>query len=536
MYNKKIIFLNFVICLFGFSIIAQQNVDPIEKYAASIKAEDASRQLTILAADWMEGRETGERGQKMAATYMADQFKSFGLKPVVKDEKGYSYFQNFDLEKRTWKNVSIKLDTIDKKFLEDFYLYGDFDLPVEEKSQLIFGGYGIDAPNYSDYKTKKGTFHTDITGKTVIIFSGEPFKDSISAITNSKATSIWSNDWRKKATTAKELGAKNVIIIYGNEDKDFKNRLDLVKPHLAQPSLSFTHKQRTSSAIFVPISLAAQMLGKTTAELIKIRDERSAAIISKKTYTSLISPRSFSLKVVVEKSKINTENVLGLIEGTDKKDEIVVLTAHYDHLGIENGKIYYGADDDGSGTAALLELAEAFGMAAKDGIRPRRSILIMPVTAEEKGLMGSEYYTDKPIFPLANTVVDLNIDMIGRLDTLHKNDPDYVYIIGSDRLSTQLHKINEDANKKSVNIKLDYRYNSFNDPNRFYFRSDHYNFAKNRIPVIFFFCGVHADYHKETDTVDKIDFNKLAKITRLVFYTAWELANSEERIKIDVAE
>ena len=177
-------------------------------------------------------------------------------------------------------------------------------------------------------------------------------------------------------------------------------------------------------------------------------------------------------------------------------------------------------------------------MAAKDGIRPRRSILIMPVTAEEKGLMGSEYYTDKPVFPLSKTVVDLNIDMIGRLDSLHKSnkDPNYVYIIGSDRLSTQLHKINEEANKKSVNITLDYRFNSFNDPNRFYFRSDHYNFAKNRIPVIFYFTGVHEDYHKPTDTVDKIDFDKLTKITRLVFYTAWEIANEEERIKVDVEE
>lgn len=158
----------------------------------------------------------------------------------------------------------------------------------------------------------------------------------------------------------------------------------------------------------------------------------------------------------------------------------------------------------------------------------------MPVTAEEKGLMGSEYYTDKPIFPLSKTVANLNIDMIGRLDDAHKKDPNYVYIIGSNRLSTKLHALNEEANKKSVNIKLDYRYNSFNDPNRFYFRSDHYNFAKNNIPVIFYFTGIHEDYHKPTDTVDKIDFDKVAKITQLVFHTAWDLANMEERLPIDV--
>ncbi len=327
------------------------------------------------------------------------------------------------------------------------------------------------------------------------------------------------------------------IVIERKADNDFKNRLDQIKVHLAQPTLAFTHKQRASSAIFVPVSLAAQLFGMTGDELLKLRDERAALLAAGKSPKKTTNPPSvLSLKVEVKKTPVSTENVLGLIEGTDKKDEIVVLTAHYDHIGKEGDKIYFGADDDGSGTTALLELAEAFGLAARDGHRPRRSILIMPVTAEEKGLMGSEYYTDKPVFPLKNTVADLNIDMIGRLDEAHKDDPNYVYIIGSDRLSTQLHKISEEANKKSVNIQLDYRFNSFDDPNRFYFRSDHYNFAKNRIPVIFYFNGVHEDYHKPTDTVDKINFEKLAKITRLVFYTAWELANREDRIVVDVKE
>jgi hypothetical protein len=518
------------------SLNAQQD-KLIEKYAAMISAQDASRHLTILASDWMEGRETGERGQKMAATYLADQFKNYGLKAVVKEGGEYSYFQKFDLEKRAWKNVLFSVnDTLKKKFLEDFYLYGDFDIPVVEKSEIVFVGYGIDAPNYSDYKSKKGAFFSDIKGKTVVLFSGEPVKDSISAITKSKTASVWANDWRKKATTAKELGAKNVIVIVGKADNDFKNRLDQIKTHLAQPTLAFTHKQRASSAIFVPVSLAGQILGMTGDALIKLRDERAALIISGKSPKKSTTASVLSFKVEVTKTLVSTENVLGLIEGSDKKDEIVVLTAHYDHIGKEGDKIYFGADDDGSGTTALLELAEAFGLAAKDGHKPRRSILIMPVTAEEKGLMGSEYYTDKPVFPLANTVADLNIDMIGRLDEAHKDDPNYVYIIGSNRLSTQLHKISEEANKKSVNIQLDYRFNSFDDPNRFYFRSDHYNFAKNKIPVIFYFNGVHEDYHKPTDTVDKIDFEKLAKITRLVFYTAWELANREDRILVDVQE
>ncbi len=534
MYTKYLI--SFLVALIYTQTINAQDQKVIERYAASITAQDASRHLTILAADWMEGRETGERGQKMAAAYLADQFKSFGLKPVIKEGDNYSYYQKFDLEKRAWKDVSISIDTAKKKFLVDFFLTGDFDIPVEEKSELVFVGFGIDAPTYSDYKFTNGKFHTNIKGKTVVLFSGEPFKDSISAVTKTKFTSVWANDWRKKASTAKELGAKNVIVIVGNVDNDFKNRLNQLKTHLAQPTLGFTHKQRSSSAIFVSVSTAAQMFGKTSDELIKLRDDRSKVIVSGKAYKENSKPLVFTLKVEVEKTKISTENVLGLIEGTDKKDEIVVLTAHYDHIGKEGDKIYFGADDDGSGTTALIELAEAFSMAAREGFRPRRSILIMPVTAEEKGLMGSEYYTDKPVFPLSKTVADLNIDMIGRLDSAHLEDPNYVYIIGSNRLSTELHSISETANQQSVNIKLDYRYNSFDDPNRFYFRSDHYNFAKNNIPVIFYFNGVHADYHKPTDSVDKINFDKLTKITKLVFYTAWDLANREDRIKLDVKE
>ena len=181
---------------------------------------------------------------------------------------------------------------------------------------------------------------------------------------------------------------------------------------------------------------------------------------------------------VVVKEKLS-ENVLGFLEGTDKKDEVLVITAHMDHLGIHDGEIYYGADDDGSGTATVLEIAEAFSLAAANGIRPRRSILFMPVAGEEKGLLGSSYYTDHPVFELKNTVANLNIDMIGRVDETHekKNDSMYVYIIGSDKLSSDLHNVNEAANSTYTKLNLDYTFNEPSDPNRFYYRSDHYNFA-----------------------------------------------------------
>jgi Zn-dependent M28 family amino/carboxypeptidase len=229
----------------------------------------------------------------------------------------------------------------------------------------------------------------------------------------------------------------------------------------------------------------------------------------------------------------DSENIWAFIEGSDKKDEIVVVSAHYDHVGIENGEVYNGADDDGSGTVALIEIAKAFQKAKKEGKGPRRSILILHVTGEEHGLLGSKYYSENPLFPLKNTVADVNIDMIGRRDELHKDDNNYVYVIGSDYLSTELYTICENANQKFIGLNLDYKFNDKKDPNRFYYRSDHYNFAKNGIPSVFFFNGVHADYHRASDEVDKIEFDALTKRTKYAFAVAWEIATREKRLVVD---
>jgi len=231
----------------------------------------------------------------------------------------------------------------------------------------------------------------------------------------------------------------------------------------------------------------------------------------------------------------DSENVLAFIKGSEKPDEIIIISAHLDHLGTKNGKIFNGADDDGSGTVAVLEIAKAFKKAEKEGNGPKRSILFLHLTGEEKGLLGSKFYTENPVFPLKNTVTNLNIDMIGRTDQFHekKERRNYIYLIGADRLSSDLHLVSEQVNKKYMNIKLDYRYNSLKDPNLFYYRSDHYNFAKHNIPVIFYFNGVHEDYHKPTDTPDKINYDLLENRTRLIFHTAWEIANRKERLVVD---
>jgi Zn-dependent M28 family amino/carboxypeptidase len=229
----------------------------------------------------------------------------------------------------------------------------------------------------------------------------------------------------------------------------------------------------------------------------------------------------------------DSENIWAFIEGSELPEEILVISAHYDHIGIIDGEVYNGADDDGSGTVALLEIAQAFQTAKNDGYGPKRSVLFLHVTGEEHGLHGSRYYTDNPLFPLEKTIADINIDMIGRRDEFHKKTNDYVYLIGSNFLSSDLHNACERANKKYVNISLDYKYNSKKDPNRFYYRSDHYNFAKNNIPSVFLFNGVHEDYHGEGDEVDKIEFDALTKRTQLAFAIAWELANAQNRPVVD---
>lgn len=236
----------------------------------------------------------------------------------------------------------------------------------------------------------------------------------------------------------------------------------------------------------------------------------------------------------IKGKEVQSENIAAYIKGSVFPNEYIVISSHLDHIGIKDGKINNGADDDGSGTVALLEIAEAFKMASEAGQGPKRSLIFLHVTGEEKGLLGSKYYTENPLYPLKETMANLNIDMIGRTDPKREDkDPNYIYLIGADRLSQDLHDISEEVNNKYTQFKIDYKFNEENDPNRFYFRSDHYNFAKNNIPVIFYFSGTHEDYHKPGDTPDKIMYDLLAKRAKLVFYTAWKLANRSTKIKLN---
>lgn len=504
------------------------------KYAATITADDLKKHLTILASDEYEGRDTGEKGQKMAAAYISNEFKNDGLTGPVPNSSN-AYYQTFDLEKSSWGDGYITVNGKRFAMKEDFFVTGGSPYQTEQTADVVFAGYGIDDTNYSDYT------NLNVTGKMVVVLAGEP-KNSAGnfLVSGTGKASNWGNDIRTKRDAATKKGAKSILIVTGTTPEEFATGTTRYKSaaNRASVGLKSTGTAPANAALMLVSPAVGAALFNTTPDKL-FAYNAAVAKAGKPTASGLTAVKEVKVKTTRDVQPLPTENVLGFIEGSDKKDEVVVVTSHYDHVGVDNtltgDKIFNGANDDGSGTVAVIELAEAFAQAKKEGKGPRRSILFMTVTGEEKGLLGSEYYSSNPIFPLANTVADINIDMIGRMDFDHEktNDSNYIYVIGSDKLSSDLHRINEEMNKKYVNLKLDYSYNDENDPNRFYYRSDHYNFAKHGIPIVFFFNGVHADYHKVSDSVDKILFDSAEKVARLAFHTTWELANRDERIKVD---
>lgn len=504
------------------------------KYASTVTAADLSRHLHIIASDEYEGRNTGEKGQKMAAEYISREFREDGLTGPVK-EGSNPYYQTFDLEKSKWGEGYMTVGA--QKYLmgQDFFVLGSSSpFQTEQAVEIVFAGYGIDNEKYSDYT------NLDVKDKVVVVLAGEPKgADGNFLISGTTKASDWGNDYRPKRNAATKHGAKAVLVITGTNASEFNSLTQRYRNFSSRPSIGLKSKesQPTAATVFISPVAGAQLLGTTPDKLMAYSSQVAKA--GKPVASTFTATKDVKIQTSRISTPLPTENVLGFIEGSDKKDEVVVVTAHYDHVGIDSTRqgdqIYNGANDDGSGTVAVIELAEAFAQAKKDGFGPRRSILFMTVTAEEKGLLGSEYYSENPIFPLANTVANVNIDMIGRMDTEHEkaNDSNYIYVIGADKLSSELHQINEEANQKHVNLKLDYKFNDENDPNRFYYRSDHYNFAKHGVPIIFYFNGVHADYHQPGDHADKIIYESAEKVARLAFHVTWELANRDNRIVVD---
>lgn len=489
--------------------------------ANTITASDMKDHLTILASDEFAGRETGYPGNDLASEYIAGHFNTLGL---PKDDNG-DYYQDVAFTFTTWTENKVTVNGNEYRGARDFIAWQDLTGDATfETDEVIYLGYGIDDPEYSDYKKVK------VEDKVILINKGEPMKkDSTYWLTDTDEPSTWTGDIDRKLRVAKKHGVKMVLIIEDNLLKVVSdNRRKLLGPSI---TLSDGLEMDTEIAnhIYVSTTLAKDIIGDKDKKVIKSRK-----YITKKgkNCDTKLKPK-LAINQVKKSTVLLGKNVIGFIEGSDLKDEIVVVSAHYDHIGQKGDVIYNGADDNGSGTTTVLEIAEALATAKSMGNGPRRSVLCLLVTGEEKGLLGSYYYSENPIYPLENTIADVNIDMVGRVDKKYESNPNYIYVIGSDRLSTDLHNINEENNNKYAHLTLDYTYNDENDPNRYYFRSDHYNFARLGIPAIFFFNGVHDDYHQPGDTVDKINFEKMEKVGRLIFHTIWDLANRDERIKVD---
>ncbi|MFT5383384.1 MAG: hypothetical protein ACI81W_000782 [Saprospiraceae bacterium] len=501
-----------------------ESVDPAP-LADVITAESLKKHLAIIASDEFEGRETGTEGNEKAANYIADQFKSFGLPAFNKG----SYFQDVILNWTKWEQANIYIEGTRYKHLWDFVSFPNkneemIDFATDE---VIFLGFGIDDPKYSDYKK------ADVKGKVILIYNGEPInKKGKSAITGTSTPSDWTNNPDKKLEIAKQKGVKAVLVIEEDIQRVLsESRRFLISPQLTLGELS-DDEINTANSLSIKTSIAKAIMGKKYKKVLKARKK----ILKKGKSVPVVLPAKIVINLKKNQKTIRGVNVMGYIEGSDPKlkEEVVVISAHYDHLGKRGNDIFNGADDNGSGTSTVIEVARAFEEAKKQGNGPKRSVLALLVTGEEKGLLGSKYYAEKPVFPLENTVADVNVDMVGRVDKKYADNPDYIYVIGSDRLSTELHEINEAVNSKYTNLILDYTYNEDDDPNRYYYRSDHYSFAEKGIPAIFYFNGTHDDYHRPSDTIEKINFEKMAKIARLVFHTTWELANRDKRIEVNV--
>jgi hypothetical protein len=489
-----------VLFLYCISLQAQ---DPVaQKYGNLIIPSDLKEYLSILASDAFEGRETGKRGQKIAAAFISAHFQELGLAAPVNG----SYYQPVELYSLVPGDVYAKVGLTKLVNFEDIVYYGNADSKGEVTLPVVFAGKG-----------RKEDFATiDVQGKAAVIVVKTD------------------ESYRLPLANAREKGAKMVFVV-NPQAEEFATLSKQFRGYLANSGLSLKKPEanaQNEGVFFIAPHGVEKIFNTTIPKLVAASDADVAKSPLKK-----IKPGLITYKTAMEVKTTRTENVLGYLEGTDKKDELLVITAHYDHIGKkksgEGDIINNGADDDGSGTVTVMELAKIFAQAKKEGKGPRRSILFMTVTGEEIGLLGSEYYSDHPIFPLDKTVVNLNIDMVGRRDGTHKNSAPYVYVIGSDKLSTELHNINETANKTYTNLIFDYTYNDQNHPDRLYYRSDHWNFAKKNIPIIFYFDGIHEDYHKVSDEVEKIEFDLLSKRAQCVFYTAWEIANREERLVVD---
>lgn len=529
----------------------QTKAERLLSYSDRITEPFLQRHLAVIAHDSLEGRETGMRGQKLAARYLSEFYRNLGLAPAGGNG---TFYQKFDLTVertdslvyKTWKVEgtdtllaarSVSSDRSSSDYIQIFG--GSRDL----KGEVIFAGFGVDDPD-------RGIRHlrdTDLDGKWVLVFEQIPHFMDGDTLVNPAI-----NNNHRFSEIVSRNNAQGILVIGNDSPEEFRQRLRLDRRLLTKPRnarLSYLNSSPPRQGyprgyLTVSPEKAALLLGLEGPKEVELLREELIETIT--DFTPRTLPYLLDYRVYNNTVDIETENVLALLEGSDpeKRDEVIILTAHYDHIGItqpdESGDfINNGADDNGSGTVALMAIAEALRSADLDeGVRPSRSILFLHVSAEEVGLLGSRFYSDYPVFPIENTVAALNADMIGRStpERVESGDTDYIFIIGGDIISSELDSLVHVANDRSVGMELDYSYNDLNDPNQFFRRSDHWNFGRLGIPFVFVFTGVHEDYHRPGDRIERIDFPKLQRTTRLIHATTIELATYEGRPAVDNRE
>ena len=509
------------------SVAAQRGVD-------TISASQMKDYLTFIASDEMEGRDTPSRGLDTTAKFLALNLSRWGFKPA--GDNG-TFFQRIDLNRQRPDGGQTKVEYNSRTLtLGTDYLPGG---QGNVSGQLVYAGSGwlVKSKEIDAYKD------VDPKGRIAVIF-GSP---------NMPPRGVTRADLRAAGQDAMNpveyARSKGVVGLIFVADYQFLANWQNNRQRITERPATVVAKFQRQA----PATLPSIIISPETANSLMVGEKQTGSQIFNTLNDGGALPPSFlmrdekkvTLNVAATTETVPTQNVVAVWEGSDPvlKAEYVALGAHYDHVGTgcrptAEDRICNGADDDGSGTTAMLSMAEAL---AKAPVRPKRSILFVWHCGEEKGLWGSRYFTEYPTVPLNAIVAQLNMDMIGRSkkpgDTNARNNsltgPDAVYLIGSTMMSTELGELVNSVNKSYLNLTFDTKYDDPKDPNRFFYRSDHYSYARKGIPIIFFFDGEHEDYHGVGDTADKIDYEKMQKIARTVYMTAWEIANRPARLKVD---
>ena len=515
-----IILPQIAICIFLFitasiSQVTSQNNEfqSIDYYVAqNITKENILSHLKVLAADSLEGREFGTFGINRAADYIVSRISKAGLKPM--GDRG-TYYQPVITEAWKWKKLSLRSSRARLTPGLDFdtRIWDNSNPMTLSADHVMYIGYGINDPSFNDYAFAQGW------GEVLLMLDDEPKRGNDYIITGSAEPSQWSKNLDKKVAQALSKNAKAILLIQ-NPDK-FKKEIILGEQKI------FTVD--TTPRYPIPIirinrkSLDKIFDAEQLKKLLQYID-----FSEKGKITSNYLACDFDFHSSLAKEKMLGRNIIAAVEGTDpkKKYEWIILSAHYDHLGITNGQINNGADDNGTGVSAIIEIAKSLQKLKNEGRELDRSILVAFFTGEEKGLVGSQYFTSNPVLPLRMIKADINIDMIGRSDNFHEPGENYVYSIGADKINPLIEKTLDVANYVSINYLIDKKYNAENHPSRLYYRSDHYSFASRGIPSVFLFGGFHEDYHQPTDDIEKINLQKVQDIATMVYFALIRLVNT----------